>query len=114
MFEVGKDKCIGCEVCLNACPVKAISMIDGKAQIDKGKCTNCGVCVPACPTGAIYSDADDNEESRQSFYPGQSQSFLPPGFGGGMGRGLGKGMGRGLGRGRGRGMGRGFGRGRRW
>jgi len=111
MFKVDETKCIGCEICLNVCPINAISIIDGKAQIDKEKCTNCGVCVPSCPTGAIYSDTDYNEESRQSFYQGQSQSFLPPGFGRGMGRGLGRGMGRGLGRGMGRGMGRGFGRG---
>jgi NAD-dependent dihydropyrimidine dehydrogenase PreA subunit len=115
MFKVDETKCTGCGICLNVCPVKAISMIEGKAQIDKGKCTNCGVCASACPAGAIYSDSDSDARIQQNFPPGQGRAFPGSGTGGGMGRGLGKGMGRGLGRGPrdGRGGGRGGG-GKRW
>lgn len=52
LFE-DKDKCCGCEACLNACPVQAISMIDDKygyeyPQIDYGKCIKCGLCQRVC------------------------------------------------------------------
>jgi NAD-dependent dihydropyrimidine dehydrogenase PreA subunit len=115
MFKVDETKCTGCGICLNVCPVRAISTIDGKAQIEKEKCINCGVCVSACPVGAIYSDSDSDARIRQNFPPGQGQPFPGFGAGGGMGRDLGRGMGRGLGRGPrdGRGGGRGGG-GRRW
>ncbi|MEJ2355094.1 MAG: 4Fe-4S binding protein [candidate division WOR-3 bacterium] len=43
MFKVDETKCTGCGICLNVCPVRAISMSDGKAQIEKEKCEKCGV-----------------------------------------------------------------------
>jgi len=52
-MEVKKDVCISCQSCLDACPVKAISMVDGKAHIDKEICISCGSCVGACPVNAI-------------------------------------------------------------
>ncbi|MBN1695060.1 4Fe-4S binding protein [candidate division WOR-3 bacterium] len=115
MFKVNREKCTGCGICLNACPVRAISMSDGKAQIEKEKCENCGVCVSVCPAGAIYSDSDTEARIRRKFSSSQVPTSPGTGAGGGMGRGLGRGMGRGLGRGPrdGRGGGRGGG-GRRW
>ena len=105
MFQVDKEKCIGCKVCLDVCPVGAISMVDDKAQIDVNKCIDCGKCAQICPQEAIHPGA----QSQQSFPLNQGQMFPNPGFG--MGRGLGRGMGRGLGRGPrdGRGRGRGGG-----
>ncbi len=44
------DKCVGCEICLEQCPVNAIS---GKRKalhvIDQNKCTRCGTCQSVCP-----------------------------------------------------------------
>ena len=54
--RVEKSECVGCESCLNACPVGAISMRDGLANIGD-KCTSCGACIESCPQGAIKSDA---------------------------------------------------------
>ncbi len=50
---VNKDVCVGCEACVGTCPVEAIAMDDGKANVDGGKCVECGACVSACPVEAI-------------------------------------------------------------
>lgn len=51
---VNEDECIGCEQCVDTCPVDAISMKDDKAKVDADTCTDCGQCIDACPTDAIY------------------------------------------------------------
>lgn len=47
------DTCVACGACEAQCPVGAISMGDGKFEIDAATCINCGGCAGACPTGAI-------------------------------------------------------------
>jgi len=51
--KVDKEKCTGCESCVEECPSEAISMIDEKAEIDLDACADCGVCVDTCPAEAI-------------------------------------------------------------
>ena len=51
--KVDKEKCVGCESCVGACPVGAIAVADGAAQIDESNCIECGACVGECPTEAI-------------------------------------------------------------
>lgn len=53
---VDKEKCTGCESCVETCPVEAIKMEDGKAVIDKEKCVDCGQCVDECPVEAIKAE----------------------------------------------------------
>lgn len=52
--NVDKEKCTGCETCVPACPIEAISMDgDGLARVDASACTECGVCIDECPVEAI-------------------------------------------------------------
>jgi ferredoxin len=50
---VDKEKCDGCESCVEECPSEAISMVDNKAEINAETCVDCGVCVDTCPSDAI-------------------------------------------------------------
>lgn len=50
MYRCGK--CLGCGRCIDACENNAISMGDGKLQIDRKHCVHCGKCAAACCTEA--------------------------------------------------------------
>lgn len=50
------DKCIKCGACISACPVNAISFVDGKVVIDPSICISCGTCEAVCPVGAPEID----------------------------------------------------------
>lgn len=51
--QVDQDKCTGCGLCVDACPVEAIALENDKAKVDADKCVDCGRCVEECPNEAI-------------------------------------------------------------
>jgi len=64
VLKLRRDRCIGCDICSQACPQQAASLLspvskDGRlvkrrtADFDRQKCTFCGVCVVLCPSSAI-------------------------------------------------------------
>ncbi|MFO7761068.1 MAG: 4Fe-4S binding protein [Desulfobia sp.] len=53
---VDLEKCEGSAKCVEACPMKAISINeDNKAVINRKKCKMCGRCINTCPLSAIYA-----------------------------------------------------------
>jgi heterodisulfide reductase subunit A len=58
--EITEERCTGCKVCEEVCPVHAIS-VDGVAHVTDALCAGCGLCATACPEDAIdmrhYTDA---------------------------------------------------------
>lgn len=51
--KVMENLCIGCQMCVENCPVDAIHMEDKKAVIDPEVCIGCGECITVCPKRAI-------------------------------------------------------------
>jgi len=47
-----KDRCRVCYTCVRECPVKAIKIINGQAEVINERCIGCGNCVKVCSQGA--------------------------------------------------------------
>lgn len=52
-MQVDKADCVGCGICANQCPMRAISVQNGKANIDIRHCIVCGQCAHKCPKNTI-------------------------------------------------------------
>ena len=55
---IDKNKCTGCALCIRECPVEAISLKQGKAEINMDKCIRCGKCHEVCPQEAVRHDSE--------------------------------------------------------
>jgi anaerobic sulfite reductase subunit C len=47
-----KSECYNCGACVYACPVSAITVIEGQYVADRAVCTNCGTCASSCSNAA--------------------------------------------------------------
>ncbi|MGO9486131.1 MAG: FAD-dependent oxidoreductase [Rhodomicrobium sp.] len=51
--KVRESHCTGCEMCVDACPYEAISLVHGKAYVNEVQCEGCGTCSGTCVRAAI-------------------------------------------------------------
>jgi len=75
-FRIDEEKCIGCQRCIKACPVDAITGEKKQPHvIDQELCTQCGACFDVCPKkvravevlseGLPESEAEETEECEE-------------------------------------------------
>lgn len=50
---VDENKCVGCQLCVKACPIGNIKIENKKAVINDETCNHCGRCIPSCKLGAL-------------------------------------------------------------
>lgn len=81
------DKCAKCQLCVNVCPTKNVTMKDGKIKFGKN-CLMCQRCVQLCPKNAIkmgwfnswkvngaYSFEEPAEEQTQKYNKMLAKSY---------------------------------------
>jgi ferredoxin len=61
------DKCAGCGICVEKCPIDAIKLTDDLSVTDPNKCIGCGLCAHHCP-----------QKARSLKRTGLRNVFIPP------------------------------------
>jgi formate hydrogenlyase subunit 6/NADH:ubiquinone oxidoreductase subunit I len=52
--QINSAKCIGCELCIRACPHQVLDLVQQVAAVvNPDACTYSGICQEICPTEAI-------------------------------------------------------------
>lgn len=67
-FQLDVENCIGCGLCVKACPNKVLEVVTEKNEegkkvlteywVDRQYCLYCGFCVEACPKGVLHFTMD--------------------------------------------------------
>ena len=66
-----EDQCIGCVLCIKACPVDAIVGANKRMHtVIAAHCTGCELCLPVCPTDCIDMLMQAEITGRTSDWPG--------------------------------------------
>lgn len=73
---VFEERCIGCNACIEVCPVKAHALVAGQKVFEREKCIQCGKCAKACYAGALeqtgkcmgVKEIIDEVEKDKAFY----------------------------------------------
>ncbi|OPY49487.1 MAG: Sulfite reductase, dissimilatory-type subunit alpha [Methanosaeta sp. PtaU1.Bin112] len=67
-----RDNCNGCNLCLDICKEKALTIEGGLPMLEEGRCTSCADCIDCCPTSARRA-----ERSGYSVYAGGRMGRYP-------------------------------------
>jgi Ni,Fe-hydrogenase III small subunit/Pyruvate/2-oxoacid:ferredoxin oxidoreductase delta subunit len=79
-----KESCTGCGECTGECLAGAITLENGKANVDSRSCIYCGRCIDACGQGALSGSHDyklaelelAGDELRKKIYKKFSRSLV--------------------------------------
>ncbi|MEO7242968.1 MAG: RnfABCDGE type electron transport complex subunit B [Variovorax sp.] len=76
MAVIDEAWCIGCTLCLDACPTDAIAGIHKRMHtVIDAHCTGCELCLPACPVDCIALQVETPQHSGwQAWSPAQAES----------------------------------------
>jgi Na+-translocating ferredoxin:NAD+ oxidoreductase subunit B len=73
---VDENWCIGCTLCLDACPTDAIIGSNKRMHtVIEAHCTGCELCIPVCPVDCIVLEpASDSRSGWAAWSPAQADS----------------------------------------
>lgn len=76
MAVIDEAWCIGCTLCLDACPTDAILGIHKRMHtVIEAHCTGCELCIPVCPVDCIsLEDASAGRSGWQAWSPSQADA----------------------------------------
>lgn len=67
--RIAHPQCVGCALCIDACPFDAIAGIAQKNHaVLPDLCTECALCLPACPVDCISLQPDPEHPPRNHDY----------------------------------------------
>lgn len=76
MFEVNKEKCIHCGLCIKDCSACALNFDENNVlQIDESRCFKCQHCMAVCPVGAL-SVCGKNPENSDAIWQQNPDNIL--------------------------------------
>ncbi len=75
-----RERCTGCYACIRNCPVNAIRIHEGLAEVVRSRCIDCGNCINVCVTKAKQAESDVDKVQQLLKQPGEAVAVLSSSF----------------------------------